>query len=272
MALLVFLKSLSLAFHGINFHFIQSEGYHIETWAVLYYITHLLKGAVLFITIVLIGTGWAFVKHILSGKEKKIFMIVVPLQVLANVAYIITEESEAGQVAHMTWNEILILVDLLCCGAILFPVVWSIRHLQEASQTDGKAASSLRKLKLFRHFYILVVCYIYFTRIIVYLLRITVPFKYEWLDEFFFELATYVFFVMTASKFRPTVDNPYLQLAKPFDDEEVVELDRVVTQNGLTEAVVKVGRHKNNKEQTMKIGTVEERESLVSAEGSHELD
>ena len=53
------------------------------------------------------------------------------------------------------------------------------------------------------------------------------PFKYEWLDEFFFELATYVFFVMTASKFRPTVDNPYLQLAKPFDDEEVVELDRV---------------------------------------------
>lgn len=82
MALLVFLKSLSLAFHGINFHFIQTEGFHIETWAVLYYITHLLKGAVLFITIVLIGTGWAFFKHILSGKDKKIFIIVVPLQVL----------------------------------------------------------------------------------------------------------------------------------------------------------------------------------------------
>lgn len=81
MALLVFLKSLSLAFHGINYHFIQTEGFHIETWAVLYYITHLLKGAVLFITIVLIGTGWAFFKHILSGKDKKIFMIVVPLQV-----------------------------------------------------------------------------------------------------------------------------------------------------------------------------------------------
>lgn len=84
MALLVFLKSLSLAFHGINFHFIQTEGFHIETWAVLYYITHLLKGAVLFITIVLIGTGWAFFKHILSGKDKKIFIIVVPLQVSFN--------------------------------------------------------------------------------------------------------------------------------------------------------------------------------------------
>ena len=48
----------------------------------------------------------------------------------------------------------------------------SIRHLQEASQTDGTAAINLRKLKLFRHFYILVVCYIYFTRIIVYLLKV----------------------------------------------------------------------------------------------------
>ena len=68
---------------------------------------------------------------------------------------------------------------------------------QEASQTDGKAAISLEKLKLFRHFYIMVVCYVYFTRIIVYLLRITVPFQYEWLDPMFKELSTLVFFVMT---------------------------------------------------------------------------
>jgi len=201
-------------------------------------------------------------------------MIVVPLQVLANVAYIITEESEAGQVAYMTWSEIFILVDLLCCGAILFPVVWSIRHLQEASQTDGKAATNLRKLKLFRHFYILVVCYIYFTRIVVYLLRITVPFKYEWLDEFFFELATYIFYVLTASKFRPAMNNPYLQLARQ-DDDEVVELDRVLTTTGLTETVVQVGRHKHaNKyhHSSANEASNEEKESLVSAEDSHELD
>lgn len=42
-----------------------------------------LKGALLFITIALIGTGWAFIKHILSDKDKKIFMIVIPLQVRA---------------------------------------------------------------------------------------------------------------------------------------------------------------------------------------------
>lgn len=99
-------------------------------------------------------------------------MIVIPLQVLANVAEIILEESEEGDAEHRTWWDIFILVDLLCCGAILFPVVWSIRHLQDASHTDGKAAVNLRKLKLFRHFYIMIVCYIYFTRMIVYLLKV----------------------------------------------------------------------------------------------------
>lgn len=167
MGALVFLKSLSLMFHSINFHFIEIKGQHVEAWAILYYITHLLKGAVLFITIVLIGTGWTFIKHILSDKDKKIFMIVIPLQVLANVAEIIIEESEEGSLEHSTWRDIFILVDLLCCAAILFPVVWSIRHLQEASATDGKALVNLKKLKLFRQFYIMIVCYIYFTRIIV---------------------------------------------------------------------------------------------------------
>ncbi|XP_053229141.1 protein GPR107 isoform X2 [Podarcis raffonei] len=138
MAALPFTKSLSLVFHAIDYHYISSQGFPIEGWAVVYYITHLLKGALLFITIALIGTGWAFIKHILSDKDKKIFMIVIPLQVLANVAYIIIESTEEGTTEYGLWKEILFLVDLLCCGAILFPVVWSIRHLQEASATDGK--------------------------------------------------------------------------------------------------------------------------------------
>jgi G protein-coupled receptor 107 len=44
--------------------------------------------------------------------------------VLANVAEIIIEESEEGDIEYHTWRDVFILVDLLCCGAILFPVVW----------------------------------------------------------------------------------------------------------------------------------------------------
>jgi len=50
----------------------------------------------------------------------------------------------------------------------------SIGHLQEASQTDGKAAMNLRKLKLFRQFYVVVVSFIYFTRILTVILRVSV--------------------------------------------------------------------------------------------------
>ncbi|GAB5580217.1 protein GPR107 isoform X1 [Prionailurus iriomotensis] len=229
MAALPFTKSLSLVFHAIDYHYISSQGFPIEGWAVVYYITHLLKGALLFITIALIGTGWAFIKHILSDKDKKIFMIVIPLQVLANVAYIIIESTEEGTTEYGLWKDSLFLVDLLCCGAILFPVVWSwgsIRHLQEASATDGKAAINLAKLKLFRHYYVLIVCYIYFTRIIAFLLKLAVPFQWKWLYQLLDEMATLVFFVLTGCKFRPASDNPYLQLSQE-DDLEMESVDDV---------------------------------------------
>ncbi|XP_060010055.1 protein GPR107 isoform X4 [Lagenorhynchus albirostris] len=242
MAALPFTKSLSLVFHAIDYHYISSQGFPIEGWAVVYYITHLLKGALLFITIALIGTGWAFIKHILSDKDKKIFMIVIPLQVLANVAYIIIESTEEGTTEYGLWKDSLFLVDLLCCGAILFPVVWSIRHLQEASATDGKAAINLAKLKLFRHYYVLIVCYIYFTRIIAFLLKLAVPFQWKWLYQLLDEMATLVFFVLTGYKFRPASDNPYLQLSQEEDD---LEMESVVTTSGVMENMKKVKKVTN---------------------------
>uniref|UniRef100_A0A669DN64 G protein-coupled receptor 108 n=1 Tax=Oreochromis niloticus TaxID=8128 RepID=A0A669DN64_ORENI len=245
MAALAFTKSTSLVFHSINYYFINTEGHPIEGWAVMYYITHLLKGALLFITLALIGTGWAFVKYILSDKEKKIFMIVIPLQVLANVAYIIIESTEEGSSEYYVWKEILFLVDLICCGAILFPVVWSIRHLQEASSTDGKAAMNLEKLKLFRHYYVMIVCYIYFTRIIAILLKITMPFRWQWCYEFLVEVSTLIFFVLTGYKFRPASNNPYLQLPQ---DEDDVENDEVVTESGALEGISKVKKTSNGRE------------------------
>ncbi|KAH8408871.1 hypothetical protein KR009_002911 [Drosophila setifemur] len=273
MAVLVFLKSLSLMFHSINYHFIEKRGEHVETWAILYYIAHLLKGAVLFITIVLIGTGWTFIKHILSDKDKKIFMIVIPLQVLANVAQIITDESDQSDAEFRTWHNIFFFVDLLCCGAILFPIVWSIRHLHEASATDGKAAINLRKLKLFRQFYIMIVCYIYFTRIIVDLLQMTVVFQYAWLDEMFREMATYVFFVLTGYKFRPVSSHPYFTVPDDDEDNEV----EVLTESGLTETVHRVKPLNRNSHASGGITIIEgnddERENLIAKrESSHEYD
>ncbi|XP_026067433.1 protein GPR107 isoform X1 [Carassius auratus] len=253
MAALPFTKSLSLIFHSIDYYYISNQGFPIESWAVAYYITHLLKGALLFITIALIGTGSGFVKHILSDKDKKIFMIVIPLQVLANVAYIIIESTEEGSTEYGLWMEILFLVDLLCCGAILFPVVWSIRHLQEASASDGKAAVNLAQLKLFRHYYVMIVCYIYFTRIIASLIKVIVPFQWKWLYQLLDELATLTFFFLTGHKFQPASYNPYLLLSV---EDEDMEMDNVVTTStAVGEGVKKMKKLSN--------GPSEERESMA---------
>uniref|UniRef100_H0XS66 G protein-coupled receptor 108 n=1 Tax=Otolemur garnettii TaxID=30611 RepID=H0XS66_OTOGA len=246
MAALAFTKSISLLFHSINYYFINSQGHPIEGLAVMHYITHLLKGALLFITIALIGSGWAFVKYVLSDKEKKIFGIVIPLQVLANIAYIVIESREEGASDYGLWKEILFLVDLICCGAILFPVVWSIRHLQEASGTDGKVAVNLAKLKLFRHYYVMVICYVYFTRIIAILLRVAVPFQWQWLYQLLVEGSTLAFFVLTGYKFQPAGDNPYLQL--PQVEEEDVLMEQIMTDSGFREGLSKVNKTASGRE------------------------
>lgn len=47
----------------------------------------------------------------------------------------------------------------------------------------------------------------------------TVPFQYEWLDEMFKELATFIFFVLTGYKFRPASENPYFHVAEEEENE-----------------------------------------------------
>ena len=85
-----------------------------------------------------------------------------------------------------------------------------VRTSRLAAEVDGKAHNSLVKLQLFRQFYVMVVVYIYFTRIVVYLIASTVSFHLLWLGPFSTEAATFLFYVITGYKFRPALDNPYL--------------------------------------------------------------
>lgn len=102
--------------------------------------------------------------------------------------------------------------------------MWSIRQLRDASEYDDKAARVLSKLMLFRQFYIMVVSYIYFTRIIVYLLDATLPYKLIWLSDLSNEVATIAFYVACGLQFRPLASgaNPYFAL-----DVDEVEMTRI---------------------------------------------
>ncbi len=129
MLMLLTLKVLSLLFESIRYHYISLYGVS-EGWSIVYYIFAGLKGIMLFTVILLIGSGYSLMKNYLSGNEKKVIYLVLILQVIDNIAMIILEETAPGSQFWLTWRDILHLVDVLCCLAILLPIVWSIRHLR----------------------------------------------------------------------------------------------------------------------------------------------
>ncbi|XP_021816555.1 protein GPR107 [Prunus avium] len=215
MLAVIILKTFNLLCEAEDKSYIKRTG-SAHGWDVLFYIFSFLKGVMLFTLIVLIGTGWSFLKPFLQDKEKKVLMIVIPLQVIANIAQVVIDET--GPFGHdwVTWKQVFLLVDVVCCCAVLFPIVWSIKNLREAARTDGKAAVNLMKLTLFRQYYIVVICYIYFTRVVVYALETITSYRYLWTSVVAAELATLAFYVFTGYKFKPEAHNPYFVI----DDEE----------------------------------------------------
>lgn len=215
MLAVVVLKALNLLCEAEDKSYIKRTG-SAHGWDVLFYMFSFLKGITLFTLIVLIGTGWSFLKPYLQDKEKKVLIIVIPLQVVANMAQVVIDETGPYGQDWITWKQVFLLVDVVCCCAVLFPIVWSIKNLREAARTDGKAAVNLMKLTLFRQYYIVVICYIYFTRVVVYALETITSYKYLWTSVVAGELATLAFYVFTGYKFKPEAHNPYFVI----DDEE----------------------------------------------------
>lgn len=81
------------------------------------------------------------------------------MQILANVAEIIIDESEEGDIKHTTWTDIFILVDLICCGAILFPVVWLVLKFTKTNHEQTPECESNRSV--FHHFFFFFVLIVY---------------------------------------------------------------------------------------------------------------
>lgn len=248
MLTLILTKAGTLLFRAIDYNYIMLQGKQQEGWAIAYYIAHLTKGIMLFIVVILIGAGFGFFKHALSKNERMVFAVVIPLQLFSGIAWIVIEETAPGSNLRSMWASIGLLVDLICCGAILFPVVWSIKHLREASLTDGKAAESLLKLRLFRRFYVMVLAYIYTTRILVYLITNSMPFRYEWMGPFFSEMVTLAFYIITGAMFSPESDNEYLQVPPGSDDEydeedqKAMELENIVTTTGISSGLKHISK------------------------------
>ncbi|KAL3787726.1 hypothetical protein HJC23_012152 [Cyclotella cryptica] len=239
MTMLLGLKAATTFFEAARYHYIRVNG-HAEFWSAVYFTMSFIKGTFMFTVILLIGSGWSLVKPFLNDKEKKIIWAVLVLQVVDNIAVVILTQETEGEKLYEDWSALLHLVDILCCCAVLIPIVWQVNSLeksvdaQQTSQSDershlknesitgiesevpatAEAMRSIRKLKQFRSFYLLVVVYIYFTRIVVFLIATALGFRQTWLRYFITELGTLAFYTVVGFLFRPVEDNPYLEVGR----------------------------------------------------------
>jgi hypothetical protein len=217
MTVLLFIKGLNLICAAQDKYYVKvtglSHGWNIRLMIVRVFL--------LFTVIILIGAGWSFLKPFLQDREKKVLMIVIPLQVLANLTSVIGETDPFIK-DWTTWNQVFLFVDIICCCVIIFPIVWSIKSLGETSKMDRKACRNLAKLILFRRFYIVVVGYLCFTRIVAFSLRTIVVYKYQWVSNAAEETASFAFFIIMFYIFRPVEKNECFVLDEK--EEEVAEI------------------------------------------------
>eukprot|EP00557_Chaetoceros_sp_GSL56_P006648 CAMPEP_0176488912 /NCGR_PEP_ID=MMETSP0200_2-20121128/6980_1 /TAXON_ID=947934 /ORGANISM="Chaetoceros sp., Strain GSL56" /LENGTH=479 /DNA_ID=CAMNT_0017885963 /DNA_START=230 /DNA_END=1669 /DNA_ORIENTATION=- len=245
MSSVVLLKALSTFFESVRYHFIRIKG-HAELWSFVYNVINFIKGTFLFTVILLIGSGWSFFKPFLSKKERRVIYLVFILQVIDNIAMLVLSHETMGERYYNDWSAILHLVDIVSCCAILIPIVWQVNTLEQSveavenkndneqqeqssnqnegvvNDNDGETKRLQSKLSLFRSFYIAVVAYIYFTRVVVYLFASTLSYDQTWLTYFVNEVGTLLFYVVIGIQFKPTVESEYFQVGS---DEGQVETE-----------------------------------------------
>lgn len=213
-------KFISLVLQSLKYHYAKWHGVH-NGWFVAYYIFAALKGLLMFCVIVLIGTGWSYMKPFLTERDKHLMLAVIVAQAMLNIAMVVVGETAPGSEAADIAKKVFFFLDLICCCLILLPIVWSIKHLRQAAGVDNKDERlnrNLERLRRFRTFYLVTVAFVYFTRIIVFLLESTLPFEITWMAYVFSETASLLFYAATGVLFAPGRKNPYISLAVDDDD------------------------------------------------------
>ncbi|KAL0774418.1 hypothetical protein Bca101_039569 [Brassica carinata] len=83
-----------------------------------------------------VGCGGAGVESVGAGDEGRVVVVVAFerddgkfVSVLANIASIVIGETGPFIKDWVTWNQVFLLVDIIRCCAIIFPLIWSIRSL-----------------------------------------------------------------------------------------------------------------------------------------------
>jgi hypothetical protein len=223
---LVLIKCITLLLEAAVLHHRQQTGALKYGLDYIYYAFQTLRGIMLFTVILLLGTGWSTLKPFLSERDKRILYVILPLQVGVNVALAVLDESSEGNKSWARYRGMLRIFDLICCCAVLLPVVWSIKSFRDAGigTERGRTSRTLGRLQQFRTFYLAVVAFVYFTRVMIPLSETKLPYYLTWAPAFMYEASAVLFYAFCGLKFRPTEADTMFTPANDDDDAGEVDL------------------------------------------------
>lgn len=206
---LIVIKCLSLLFETFKYFHYASTGER-DMWDFLYYVFLTLKGVTLFAVVVLLGSGWSSARAFLTENDRKLLLFLLPAQVFINVSIAVLEETSEGVWWWGKLLDVFRLLDVVCLLAVLLPLVWSMRSLNEAAEQQDKAAVNLVRMRTFRTFYLVFVGYIYATRVLLVVIIAGLPFYLLWIGKVFRESCAVALYSYIVYAFQPgPAANPY---------------------------------------------------------------
>lgn len=200
----VVLKALAVLFHAIREVSLALTGY-AATYSAFWYAFRTINGIIVFAVVILLGSGWNTVKEYVTARERKVITVVLVLQIAINIAFAFEDDALEGSRLALEWRTALRVLEILGCIAVVLPMFWAARALTTAASADGKAAQTVRHLYLFRFFYVVLLVWLYVTRVLVPLIRPQLGYTTVWVAGFMYEVATLFFFGAVGFAFRPVV-------------------------------------------------------------------
>ena len=243
MTLLVCVKCFQVMCEAIMYHYIAVTG-HNSAWNVMFYIFSLLKTGIMVLVAVLVATGWSILRPFLTKREKTVLAVALWMQLLANTAIIVTDDYAPGSLVYLEWSYVFYLCDFVAAVAVVVPLHWHYKQLQQTyssgsgTDTNAKAAETLARLSAMRSFYTWTVGYVYATRLLLWILRKAVTYRYSWVPTFLEEAITLAYYAYTGYKFRPSSENAYLRVAQDDDEDTGVGTEDVARATGAAAGAV----------------------------------
>lgn len=241
LVILFTLKTLSLLFEAVKYRHYGATGSG-NAWDALYYVFQGLKTLMLFTVVILIGSGWSALKVSLGDQDRCLLWLVLGTQLVVNILIAVVEESAEGGAYWGTWVDILRIIDIVCCCVVLLPMVWSLKNLnsviesshgretndrrnlpplaprgppkdiemtalREEEAEDGfdgeKVALATHRMRQFQILYLVVLVYIYFSRIAIVMIEAMLPYNAIWWGPMTREFAAAAFYAFLEWKFMP---------------------------------------------------------------------